>query len=82
MRIAALFLWLAFPLAGYGIYAAYGTPHVIWEYTFRDNGARYDPFAQRIYTSCTYLGWGLRPHRVPARDARCPWVQMFKVPVQ
>ena len=56
MRIAAMFLWLALPLAVYAGYATFGLPHVIWERTFRDNGNRYDPFAARRYTGCTFWG--------------------------
>ena len=82
MKIAALFLWLIVPLGGYAIYTSYGTPHVIWEYSFRDNGARYDPFAPKHYTSCTYLGWGLRTMRVPDKGGSCPLVRFFKGPGQ
>ena len=69
MKILALFLWLAVPVAGYAIYSKHGTPHVIWEYEFRPNGDPFNPYAFRHYTSCTYIGWGLRAHTVPARDA-------------
>lgn len=78
MKIFALFLWLALPMAGYAIYSHYGMPHLIWGYEFRSNGDPYDSYADRHYTSCTYFGWGLRTLTVPARDAKCPWVRMFK----
>ena len=82
MKIAALFLWLALPLAGYATYLAYGTPHFIWSYTFWDNGDQYNPYADRHYTSCTYFGWGWETVTVPAIEARCPWVRLFKGPDQ
>lgn len=78
MKIAALFLWLALPLAGYATYLTYGTPHMIWSYRFNDNGDQYNPYADRHYTSCTYFGWGWETVTVPAVDARCPWVRLFK----
>ena len=78
MKLAALFLWLALPLAGYATYQLYGTPHLIWSYKFIANGARYDLRVPRVYTSCTYVGWGPRTLTVPAVAARCPWVRFFK----
>lgn len=77
MKIAALFLWLAVPLGAYGVYVTYGTPHLIWSYEFRANGARYDLRVPRDYITCTYVGWGPRTLTVPAVSARCPWVRLF-----
>ena len=77
MKVIALFLWLAVPIGGYAIYRTYGTPHLIWSYQFLDNGDRYNPYAARTYTSCTYVGWGPRTLTVPAVASRCLWVRFF-----
>jgi hypothetical protein len=78
MKLAALFLWLALPLAGYLTYVTHGTPHMIWSYEFHDNGSRYDLTVPRHYTSCTYVGWGWKTVTASAVGARCPWVRLFK----
>ncbi len=78
MKIAALLLWLLLPFAGYLTYLTYGTPHMIWSYKFLDNGDQYNPYIQRHYTSCTYVGWGWNTVTAPAVSARCPWVRLFK----
>lgn len=77
MRLAALFLWVALPVTAYAAYSVYGLPHMIWNYTFRDNGSPYDPFAKRDYVSCTF--WG--PYgrfTVPAEAGHCGWVKFFR----
>lgn len=77
MKIAAAFLWLIVPLGVWLAIALWGTPHIALSYTFRDNGDRYNPFAERHYISCTYYGWtGART--VDASVGRCPWVRAFK----
>ena len=78
MRVLAFSLWLALPLAGFAIYHSYGTPHVLWSYSFRANGAQYDLSVPRHYTSCTYVGWGLHTQTLPARGGTCPWVRMLR----
>ena len=78
MRTLALFLWLAVPVAGYAVYQTYGTPHMIWSYRFIDNGDRFNPYADRTYTSCTYFGWRWATVTKPAKAGRCPWVRFFK----
>lgn len=77
MRIAALFLWLALPLAAVAVYHTYGTPHGLWSYEFRDNGDPYNPFAYGHYTSCTYIGWRWNEVTSPASAGSCPWVQFY-----
>ncbi|MEP2717932.1 hypothetical protein [Pseudophaeobacter sp.] len=79
MKFAALFLWLALPIAGYATYQLYGSPNLIWSYEFRAIGARYDLTIPRCYTSCTYVGWGLRTVTLSAQAARCPWERLLKV---
>jgi hypothetical protein len=70
-------LWLALPLALYGGWQHYGLPHVIWAYTFRENGAQFDPFAKRYYLTCTFVGpYGV--FRTQAENGRCGWVRFFK----
>ena len=51
-------------------------PHVIWSYTFRDNGDQFNPHAERYYLTCTYVG----PHgefKVHAEMGKCAWLKMF-----
>lgn len=51
-------------------------PHVLWQYTFRDNGDQYNPRAERHYLTCTYVG----PHgafTVQAEFGRCAWLKRF-----
>ena len=38
MRLATLFFWVALPIAAYVAYGLYGLPHVIFSYSFHDNG--------------------------------------------
>lgn len=78
MKIAALFLWLAFPIAGYATYHTHGTPHALWSFRFMPNGDPSNPLANRHYTSCTYIGWGMVNVTTPAESGRCPWVRLFK----
>ena len=77
MRLAALFLWLALPIAGYATYQIAGIPHAIWSYRFVDNGDRYNPYVYRHYLDCTYIGWRWHSVTVPAKAGRCPWVRFF-----
>ncbi len=52
---ASYFFWIIMPVALYFGYLAYGLPHFIWSYDWRNNGT-YDPFAKRYYTRCTFIG--------------------------
>ena len=74
----SLGLWLLLPLAAYGVTLVWGTPHLIVSYTFYDNGRPYDPFADRHYTSCTFVGLTGRSVTTPADFGRCGWVRFFK----
>lgn len=70
-------IWIVFPLAIYGAYTAYGLPHMIWNYSWIDEGQGMDPFADRYYTDCTFIG----PYGVFSRNAsngRCGFVAFFK----
>ena len=77
MRIVALFLWLALPIAGYVTYVTFGTPHLVVSYHFLDNGDRHNPYAKRTYTRCRYLGWSWHEVTTGAPAGRCPWVRFF-----
>lgn len=71
------FIWVVVPLAFYGAYVVWGTPHVIGEYEFLNNGSLYDANRSRIYTSCTF--WGVTGmHKIPASNGRCGYVAFFK----
>jgi hypothetical protein len=77
MRYAFLFLWLVMPIGVWSAYVAWGTPHAIWEYQFRDNGDNNNPLAERWYVACTFVGW-TGVVRVTAEAGHCPWVRFFK----
>lgn len=63
------FAWAPFAAALYGAYLAYGLPHVIWEYEWREINSN----AQRHYLTCTHLGpYGA--FKLPAKAGACAWV--------
>lgn len=71
------FIWIIVPFILLDIYHAYGLPHMIWRYSFLDNGDHYNPFADRHYTSCTFIG----PYGEFTRNAhqgKCGWFAFFK----
>ena len=76
-RYAAIWLWLIVPAAIFAIYLLFGTPHMIISYSFLDNGRRHDPWAERHYTSCTFLAFSGQTVTVPARNGKCGWVRFF-----
>ena len=52
------FIWVIIPVLLYLGYQAWGLPHIAFNYTYRDDGQGYRPFApDRWYTSCTYIGY-------------------------
>lgn len=74
---ASFFVWVVVPALLYGAYHTYGLPHVIWSYSWRDDGQGYSPFAYRYYLDCTYAG----PYGVfteGAQHGKCGWVQFRK----
>ncbi len=77
MRFTALFLWLALPVAAYVAYFIHGLPHMIWSYSFHDNGDPHNLLAKRDYIDCTFLGPYGR-FTVPADAGRCGWIKFFK----
>lgn len=77
MKLAAMFFWIALPVAAYMIYDAYGLPHMIFSYRFHDNGDQYNPLAHREFIDCTF--WG--PYgrfTVPADAGKCGWIEFFQ----
>lgn len=77
-RYAVMWLWLAVPIGLFGIYVAYGTPHLIIGYRFLDNGNAYDPWRTRHYTSCSFVSYRGDLVKAPAVGGKCPWVRFFK----
>lgn len=78
MRMAALLLWLIVPVGAVAVYQLYGTPHLLWRYSYHETRPNSTLFEGRIYTSCTYLGWGPQEVTRPAKEGRCPFVRFFK----
>ena len=75
---ASYFVWIVVPLALYAVYQAYGLPHFIWSYDWRDDGQGYDPFANRYYLRCTYIGpYGAFTEHFP-KNGECDWFQFHK----
>lgn len=75
---ASYFIWVIILVAVGLIYQTYGLPHMIWSYDFRNNGQGYDPFADRYYTRCTYIGpYGSFTDRFP-QNGSCDWFQLHK----
>ena len=70
------FAWLVVPLGLWLTYGAFGLPHGIWSYSWFDHGQGMDPFAERHYTRCTYIG-PLGSFTGAAENGRCPWVKFF-----
>ena len=70
------FLWLAVPAAIYGIQSAYGLPHLRVSYTWIDQGQGYDPFADRYYTHCVFVGPFGRFDFYPS-DGSCAWIRFY-----
>lgn len=81
MRVIALILFFLMAIAApvgavWFTVTTWGTPHIVYRYTFHDNGDQYNPRAPRHYLTCTY--WGhFGTIRVQAKAGRCPWVQFF-----
>ena len=72
------FIWLFFLLALYAAIQHGGLPHLRWEYSWRDQGQGYDPWADRYYTRCTYLGfYGAYTDHFP-QDGQCALIRFLK----
>lgn len=77
MMRPAFFIWIIAPIALYLVYAAWGLPHIAFNYKFRNDGQGQDPFVNRWYLSCTYEGsYGTFIYR--PTDGKCPWFRFYK----
>lgn len=71
------FAWLVVPLGLWLAYDVLGLPHGLWSYSWIDQGQGMDPYAERYYTRCTFIGpYGVFTER--AEYGRCAWVKFFK----
>lgn len=72
------FVWIIIPTALWLTYQLAGVPHVIWSYSWIDQGQGMDPFAERTYTRCRFIGpYG--QFELPAQHGRCGWVRFFNL---
>jgi len=76
---ASYFVWIVIPVALYFGYLAYGLPHMIWSYSYRQVGpaSASNPFAGRYYTRCTFIGPYGSFSTYPT-NGKCAWVRFFK----
>ncbi|MDF1803191.1 hypothetical protein [Thalassovita sp.] len=71
------FVWVIVPACLWLTYQMTGLPHVIASYSWVDEGRGMDPFAQRYYTRCRFIGpYG--QFELPAQHGRCGWVRFIK----
>ncbi|KIC51050.1 hypothetical protein [Tateyamaria sp. ANG-S1] len=77
MRWAAMLLWIAVPFLAVAAHNTFGSPHLLFSYTFLDNGDAHNPTVARQYTSCTYYGWGWHTVKTADQVGRCPIVRLF-----
>ena len=70
-------VWIIVPAGLWLTYILIGLPHVIWSYSWIDQGQGADPFAYRYYTECRFVGPYGQFER-PAKDGRCAWLRFFK----
>ena len=72
------FVWIIVPVLLYAVYVTWGLPHIAFNYTYRDDGRGYRPFApDQIYLSCTYVGF-YGPFKYEPNDGACPWFRFYK----
>ncbi|AXX98091.1 hypothetical protein [Profundibacter amoris] len=71
------FIWIIVPAGLWLTYQLIGLPHVIWSYSWVDQGQGSDPFARRYYTQCRFIGPYGQIER-PANAGRCAWAHFFK----
>lgn len=71
------FAWVLVPVGLWLTYETFGLPHGIWSYSWIDQGQGMNPFADRTYTRCRFIGpYGLFDE--PAERGHCAWVKFFK----
>lgn len=71
------FLWVLVPVGLWFVYITYGLPHMLWSYSWRDDGQGHDPMAERYYTRCTYVGPYGNQTILP-RNGKCPFLRFEK----
>lgn len=77
MKNLRYFIWIIIPASLYLTYLIIGLPHFIWSYSWQDNGT-YDPFAERFYTRCTFIGpYGEFTIHHPD-NGKCGWIVFRK----
>lgn len=70
------FIWTVIPVILLLTYLSLGLPHMIWSYSWFDEGQGYDPFAHRTYTRCTFIGpYGA--FTTHPNNGRCEWFRFF-----
>lgn len=70
--------WIPVLGAFYLAFVTWGLPHMVFNYTYRDDGRGYAPFAPgRRYTSCTYIGY-YGHFRYQTTNGTCPWFKFYK----
>ena len=73
MRILRYFMWIIIPVTVYLAYLILGLPHFIWSYSWADEGQGYNPWANRTYTRCTFIGpYG--SYTIIPNNGRCDWI--------
>lgn len=71
------FIWIIVPILIYGAYLAFGLPHMRWSYSWQNDGQGYDPFVERYYTRCTYIGpYG--SFTIYPDNGKCVWFRFYK----
>ena len=71
------FIWIIVPITLYAMFLVWGLPHIAFNYKWRNDGQGYDPFANRWYISCEYVGpYGSYFYR--PKDGKCPWFLFYK----
>ena len=71
------FVWLMVPAALIMLNLVCGLPHLCVAYSWLDHGQGYDPYADRYYTHCAFIGPFGR-FDADATDGACPWVRFYQ----
>jgi hypothetical protein len=77
MKNLRFFIWILVPVAGFVALQIFGAPFLRWNYSWRDDGQGYDPYAPRWYLSCTYIGFTGNFAADPL-NGKCPLVRFEK----
>lgn len=72
------FAWVIVPVTIYLGYLAFGLPHMIWSYEWRYTRQSQNPYANRYYTRCTFIGpYGAFTIFHP-KGGNCGWIKFYK----